>query len=552
MPGTLRRAKNFAAALLRDAAAGQPRRTPELVARIYDRYCAMCPRNVAGNCAHPDCGCPIAREPIAGRRNKLEWGAEKCPDGKWPIQKTNLIFYILPLKNTANVWQWHVSQLRKYANLFNGRRIVTIATAGPTERLALDSPAEVRRAFGADADGIEFLERPNDPNYWETPAFRDMLAMIESRDPAEATFYFHAKGVRRANQTAIRPWCKAIYEHNLDRFDEVREILSAYPVCGIAKIPQNPNAFPGGGNWHFAGTGFWFNHAALFSRTHWHSIHDHSHAVEGYLSTQFDSDDAYCLAYAGIANVYSASTWIDPPQNPEPRTPASQGHGPEPSVSVIVTARNYGHYLRDCLSSCLSQSRPALEVIYCDDASTDDSAAIAAEFPAVRVIRRETSNGVEDARNHAAAGAKGRCLLFVDGDNLLPTNYLATMASKLTNDTPFVYPDLRRFGDSTEFTPMPEWGKQDLRRQNFCDTCSLIWTEAFWKVGAWQPGYAHLADWNLFLRLARLGAPARAGVALHYREHGGSMSAATKGRLSPAELADLERRVVADAGPGER
>ncbi len=49
-------------------------------------------------------------------------------------------------------------------------------------------------------------------------------------------------------------------------------------------------------------------------------------------------------------------------------------------VSVVVTCHNYGRYLRECLESVLAQDRPADEIIVVDDASTDDTPAIAAEY----------------------------------------------------------------------------------------------------------------------------------------------------------------------------
>lgn len=316
LPGLVTRAKNFGGAVLRDRIAGKPRRSPELVSRLLNTFCKTCPayNPTEGACA--ECGCPV--NSTEHEDNKLAWAKEECPLKKWPIQKANLLFYILPLEHPDKLWQWHVAQIRKRLSIFNGRRIVHVATKGGwKDYLALASPEAVVKEFGSDAEKIEFRFVPNS-QHQETPAFRAMLREIQSTDASEATFYFHAKGVTRALQDAIKPWCEAIYHHNLDRWEEVRQILTVYPCAGIARQPRAPihlDGVPGGGPWHFAGTGFWFNHHALFSRPNWDSIQEHTHAVEAYLSTQFSYDSAYCLhgdnAGGQHAGVYSAAAWTN-------------------------------------------------------------------------------------------------------------------------------------------------------------------------------------------------------------------------------------------------
>jgi glycosyltransferase involved in cell wall biosynthesis len=46
-------------------------------------------------------------------------------------------------------------------------------------------------------------------------------------------------------------------------------------------------------------------------------------------------------------------------------------------VDVLVPCYNYGRFLRDCVSSVLSQEDHGLRVLVIDDASTDDSLEVA-------------------------------------------------------------------------------------------------------------------------------------------------------------------------------
>ena len=51
-----------------------------------------------------------------------------------------------------------------------------------------------------------------------------------------------------------------------------------------------------------------------------------------------------------------------------------------PTLSVIVANYNNEGYIRDCLDSVLSQTYKDLEILVCDDCSSDGSLAILHEY----------------------------------------------------------------------------------------------------------------------------------------------------------------------------
>jgi glycosyltransferase involved in cell wall biosynthesis len=63
--------------------------------------------------------------------------------------------------------------------------------------------------------------------------------------------------------------------------------------------------------------------------------------------------------------------------------------GPCPRLSVVVAARNEAGCIGDCLDALLAQDVAAgtLEVLVVDDASTDETAALAAGRDGVRCLR---------------------------------------------------------------------------------------------------------------------------------------------------------------------
>jgi glycosyltransferase involved in cell wall biosynthesis len=112
------------------------------------------------------------------------------------------------------------------------------------------------------------------------------------------------------------------------------------------------------------------------------------------------------------------------------RNPVSQmAEGRCPKVSIIISCYNYGQFLPESISSALAQEGVKPEVIVVDDASTDDSAAVAQRFanadPRVSVLRRRQNGGPVIAFNDGYAAATGEFIVRLDADDLLTPRSLA-------------------------------------------------------------------------------------------------------------------------------
>ncbi len=101
-----------------------------------------------------------------------------------------------------------------------------------------------------------------------------------------------------------------------------------------------------------------------------------------------------------------------------------------PSLTVIILAWNGADYLAGCLKSVLEQGYEPLEVIVVDNASTDNSAAIAESFaPAVRLLRNAHNLGYAGGNNIGLAAANGEVLLLLNQDTVLQPGCLAALAA---------------------------------------------------------------------------------------------------------------------------
>ena len=79
-----------------------------------------------------------------------------------------------------------------------------------------------------------------------------------------------------------------------------------------------------------------------------------------------------------------------------------------PLVSIIVVSYNTREMTLECLRSVFAQTGQPFELIVVDNASSDGSAAaIAAEFPDVRLMAEIENHGFAKANNIAASHARG-------------------------------------------------------------------------------------------------------------------------------------------------
>ena len=86
-------------------------------------------------------------------------------------------------------------------------------------------------------------------------------------------------------------------------------------------------------------------------------------------------------------------------------------------VSVVITLWNGAAFIAEALESALEQTVPPSEIIVIDDGSTDQSREIARSFTGVTVIE-QTHQGSSAGRNRGLANASGRCIAFLDADDV--------------------------------------------------------------------------------------------------------------------------------------
>lgn len=113
-------------------------------------------------------------------------------------------------------------------------------------------------------------------------------------------------------------------------------------------------------------------------------------------------------------------------------SPERLAQGDAPSVSVIIATYNDHEHLGQAIRSCQVQTLTNIEILVADDGSTDRTpklvASLARHDHRIRYLRsRHNTGAAGEPRNRAIAQATGEFIAFLDSDDLLEPEALASM-----------------------------------------------------------------------------------------------------------------------------
>lgn len=234
----------------------------------------------------------------------------------------------------------------------------------------------------------------------------------------------------------------------------------------------------------------------------------------------------------------------------------------QPLVSICIPTYNAAAYLKSCLDSAVSQTYPHVEILVCDDGSTDDTLAILAGYsqrhPQLRLVQNKTNLGMVNNWNNCIEQAKGEWIKFLFQDDLLEPACVAEMMKACAQQDvqmavcsrnfilqKGILPDLEKdFGEGfikkaeEAFGAVPFVSSAQLAaavRQhlihNFIGepTCYLFRKNLCKMVGVFNPLLTQVVDYEFIVRLGLVeGLAFLPAPLVHFRVHSRSQSSVNK------------------------
>ena len=224
----------------------------------------------------------------------------------------------------------------------------------------------------------------------------------------------------------------------------------------------------------------------------------------------------------------------------------------EKLVSILIPCYNHEDYVADCLESILAQTYQNIEILICDDSSTDKSYSIIKEYESklnerfhrVVIFRNESNQGIVKNLNHLIINSKGYYLKNFASDDILDPSAVEKMVEfyEQNPDYDVIYSNFM-FINENEHYPIKR-GKE--RRTNYNNNnlpligmnlskklfygCGVAAPSAFIKkdtydkFGLYDEKY-YLEDWEYWLRVSSSGSFGYYdGITVYYRESSSSMS----------------------------
>lgn len=213
---------------------------------------------------------------------------------------------------------------------------------------------------------------------------------------------------------------------------------------------------------------------------------------------------------------------------------------PRPGTVFSVIVPTYKpplEFLRAALDSVLGQTHVGFELCIADDASADAAVvALLADYAArdarVRYVIRPERGGIAANTNSALQLAGGDYVVFLDHDDLLHRDALASLAAAIDDGSAgdIVYSDHDCIGpDGRRRNPFfkPDWSPDLFLAQMYLGHFVAIRRELVERAGGLRPGCDGSQDYDLVLRCIALGArPSHIPKILyHWRQHPGSTAA---------------------------
>ena len=212
----------------------------------------------------------------------------------------------------------------------------------------------------------------------------------------------------------------------------------------------------------------------------------------------------------------------------------------EPTVGVVIPSYNQKKYLPECIEAVLAQTYPPSQIVICDDASTDGSQQVIAEYAArypnlIEAVLHPHNLGLSRNFNSGLRRIDQKYLSMVSADDLWDPDKLKHEVEALQKHSRarWAYSAATEIDETGTHVRNHEYDTQwhsgnvlvpmlclDLPVRNY-----LVETELVKEIGYFDEAFAVAEDWDLRIRLAILSPAIYVNKStVKYRKHLSSVS----------------------------
>jgi glycosyltransferase involved in cell wall biosynthesis len=220
------------------------------------------------------------------------------------------------------------------------------------------------------------------------------------------------------------------------------------------------------------------------------------------------------------------------------------------SVDVVVPCYNYGHFLRDCVASVLTQEDVNIRVLIVDDCSPDNACEVAAQLAAedrrVEYRRHERNRGHIPTYNEGLGWVSAEYCMILSADDMLAPRALAraTKVMRANRSVGMTYGRHIEFADAADLSACSAIAEDDtfliLAPQQLLEfACAkgateiasptvVVRSDVQRRIGEYLEELPHSGDTEMWLRFARYSQVAALNAVQAYkREHARNMASTT-------------------------
>lgn len=216
-------------------------------------------------------------------------------------------------------------------------------------------------------------------------------------------------------------------------------------------------------------------------------------------------------------------------------------------TSIIIPNWNYASHLPGLFASIVAQTTglASVEVIFADDASSDDSLAIARQlggslpFARFEAVAFPRMGHPALTRNAGASLATGDLFVFLDADDALEPGFLSSLLEAVEDGADIAYCDYSEQGpERSRIVRLTDFDPDILRTQNIPTMGAIMRRGVFDALGGFRDNTAY-EDWDFWVRAAYQGFRfLRVPLPLYrYCHHSLNFSVAARAQDGPAKAA---------------